>query len=150
MLAAIVPPLVFGVGFLLVWETAVKVFDFQPYFLPAPSAIWDAFRENTALIWEATKVSGLNAFVGLVVGTALGVADELPLARFRMVNDLMTPLSIALNAVPIFVLVALFNNMYPVTSEVPRRLMVDAGRLLHRPRERRPRVARGRARSTSS
>ena len=25
---------------------------------------------------------------------------------------------------PIFVLVALFNNMYPVTSEVPRRLMV--------------------------
>jgi NitT/TauT family transport system permease protein len=36
----------------------------------------------------------------------------------------MTPLSVALNAVPIFVLVALFNNMYPVTSEVPRRLMV--------------------------
>ncbi len=36
----------------------------------------------------------------------------------------MTPLSIGLNAVPIFVLVALFNNMYPVTSEVPRRLMV--------------------------
>ncbi len=51
----------FGVGFLLVWETAVEVFDFQPYFLPAPSAIWAAFRENTALIWEATMVSGLNA-----------------------------------------------------------------------------------------
>ncbi len=61
----LVPPLVFGVGFLLIWETAVKVFDFQPYFLPAPSAIWTAFRENTALIWEATKVSGLNALVGL-------------------------------------------------------------------------------------
>ena len=106
------------------WETAVKVFDFQPYFLPAPSAIWAAFRENTALIWEATKVSGLNAFVGLVVGTALGVAMSFALARFRLLNDLMTPLSIALNAVPIFVLVALFNNMYPVTSEVPRRLMV--------------------------
>jgi NitT/TauT family transport system permease protein len=121
VLAAIVPPLVFGVGFLLVWETAVKVFDFQPYFLPAPSAIWAAFRENTALIWEATKVSGVNAFV---VGTALGVLMSFALARFRILNDLMTPLSIALNAVPIFVLVALFNNMYPVTSEVPRRLMV--------------------------
>jgi NitT/TauT family transport system permease protein len=124
VLAPIVPPLVFGVGFLLVWETAVKVFDFQPYFLPAPSAIWMAFRENTALIWEATKVSGLNAFVGLVVGTALGVLMSFALARFRLLNDLMTPLSIGLNAVPIFVLVALFNNMYPVTSEVPRRLMV--------------------------
>ena len=36
----------------------------------------------------------------------------------------MTPLAISLNAIPIFVLVAVFNNMYPVTSEVPRRLMV--------------------------
>ena len=73
VLAAVVPPLVFGVAFLLLWEMAVKVFDFQPYFLPAPSAIWAAFRENTALIWEATKVSGLNALVGLIVGTVLGV-----------------------------------------------------------------------------
>jgi NitT/TauT family transport system permease protein len=124
VVAAAIPPLVFGVGFLLIWEAAVKVFDFQPYFLPAPSAIWSAFRENTELIWEATKVSGLNAFVGLVVGTALGVLISFALARFRLLNDVMTPLSVALNAVPIFVLVALFNNMYPVTSEVPRRLMV--------------------------
>ena len=36
----------------------------------------------------------------------------------------MAPLAIGLNAIPIFVLVAIFNNMYPVTSEVPRRLMV--------------------------
>ena len=35
---AIWPPVVFGVAFLAIWETAVKVFDFQPYFLPAPSA----------------------------------------------------------------------------------------------------------------
>jgi NitT/TauT family transport system permease protein len=118
------PPVVFGVAFLVLWETAVAVFDFKTYFLPPPSAIWDAFRANTALIWEATKVSGLNAFVGLVVGTALGIAMSFLLARFRLLNDLMTPLAIGLNAVPIFVLVAIFNNMYPVTSEVPRRLMV--------------------------
>jgi NitT/TauT family transport system permease protein len=36
----------------------------------------------------------------------------------------VTPLAVALNAVPIFVLVSVFNNMYPVTSEMPRRLMV--------------------------
>src|SRR5919106_6484390 len=37
----------------------------------------------------------------------------------------VAPLAVALNAVPIFVLVALFNNMFSVTSEVPRRLMVS-------------------------
>ncbi|HEV8563617.1 MAG TPA: ABC transporter permease [Vicinamibacteria bacterium] len=118
------PPIVFGVVFLAVWELAVKVFDFQPYFLPAPTAIWGAFTTNTALIWEATKVSGLNALVGLVLGAFVGVATSFLLARFRLLNDLMTPLAIGLNAVPIFVLVSVFNNMYPVTSEVPRRLMV--------------------------
>src|SRR4029450_2390988 len=46
------------------------------------------------------------------------------LARCRLVDDLLAPLAVALNAIPIFVLVAVFNNMYPVTSEVPRRLMV--------------------------
>ena len=102
---AVWPPVVFGVGFLVLWETAVKVFDFQPYFLP-------------------TKVSGLNALIGLLVGTVLGVSMSFLLARFRLLNDLMTPLAIGLNAVPIFVLVSVFNKMFAITSEVPRRLMV--------------------------
>ena len=124
VLRAMWPPVVFGIAFLALWEAAVNVFDFQPYFLPAPSAIWAEFRANTTLIWEATKVSGLNALVGLLVGTALGVVMSFVLARFRLLNDLVTPLAIALNAVPIFVLVAVFNNMFSITSEVPRRLMV--------------------------
>ena len=118
------PPLVFGLGFLLLWEAAVKVFDLKPYFLPPPSAIWQEFRENASLVWEAARVSGGNALVGLLLGTALGIAMSFLLGRFRLLNDLLTPLAIALNAVPIFVLVAVFNNMFSITSEVPRRLMV--------------------------
>jgi NitT/TauT family transport system permease protein len=118
------PPVVFGVAFLLLWEAAVKVFDLKPYFLPPPSSIWQQFRENTSLIWEAARVSGTNALVGLLVGTVLGVAMSFLLGRFRLLHDLMTPLAIALNAVPIFVLVAVFNNMFSITSEVPRRFMV--------------------------
>ena len=46
------------------------------------------------------------------------------LMRFRLLNDMLTPLAIGLNAIPIFVLVAVFNNMFAITSEIPRRLMV--------------------------
>jgi NitT/TauT family transport system permease protein len=120
----VVPPVAFGLAFVLLWEWAVGAFDFQPYFLPAPTSIWSEFRTNTSLIWEATAVSGGNAFVGLLVGTALGIALAFVLGRFRILDDLVTPLAIALNAVPIFVLVAVFNNMFSITSEVPRRLMV--------------------------
>jgi NitT/TauT family transport system permease protein len=121
----VVPPAVFGVGFVGLWEGAVKAFDLKPYFLPPPSAIWQQFRENARLIWDATSVSGGNALVGLLVGTVLGVLLAFVLGRSRLLNELVTPLAVALNAVPIFVLVAVFNNMFSITSEVPRRLMVS-------------------------
>ena len=121
----VLPPVAFGAGFLALWEVAVKAFDLKPYFLPPPSAIWGQFRENGTLIWEASRVSGTNALVGLIVGTMIGVALAFVIARFRVLNELVTPLAIALNAVPIFVLVAVFNNMFSITSEVPRRLMVS-------------------------
>jgi NitT/TauT family transport system permease protein len=118
------PPAVFGAAFLLLWEGAVNAFDMKPYFLPAPSAIFSELVDNADLVWSASRVSGTNALVGLLLGTVLGVAVSFLLSRFRLLNELITPLAIALNAIPIFVLVAVFNNMFSITSEVPRRLMV--------------------------
>ena len=114
----------FGAAFVVVWELIVKTFDLKPFFLPAPSAIWSAFVDNTDLVWSASRVSGTNALVGLVVGTALGVAASFLLMRFNLLNELVSPLAVALNAIPIVVLVAIFQNWYASTSEVPRRLMV--------------------------
>jgi NitT/TauT family transport system permease protein len=121
---ALWPPVLFGGAFLFLWEQAVEVFDWKPYFLPKPSVIWDAFTSNVDQIWSATRVSGTNALIGLAFGTVFGVAMAFLLMRFRLLNDMLTPLAIGLNAIPIFVLVAVFNNMFSITSEIPRRLMV--------------------------
>ena len=121
---AVWPPVLFGVAFLALWEGAVNVFDWKPYFLPKPSRIWGEFNDNVTSIREAAVVSGTNALIGLLIGTALGVAMSFVLMRFRLLNDMLTPLAIGLNAVPIFVLVSVFNNMFAITSEIPRRLMV--------------------------
>ncbi|NBU06398.1 MAG: ABC transporter permease subunit [Acidimicrobiia bacterium] len=120
----VLPALVFGVAFLGFWEWAVKFFELKPYFLTAPSSIWEQFTGNFSLIRGAATVSGTNALVGLVAGTVLGVAMSFVLSRFGFLNQLITPLAIALNAIPIFVLVAVLNNMYSITSEIPRRIMV--------------------------
>jgi len=37
------PALVFGVSFLALWEAAVRGFDLKPYFLAAPSKIFEQF-----------------------------------------------------------------------------------------------------------
>ncbi|HET9667313.1 MAG TPA: ABC transporter permease [Desertimonas sp.] len=124
VISTVWPPVLFGVAFLVAWELAVAAFDWQEYFLPAPSVIWQAFVDNSDIVREAAIVSGQNALVGLVVGTVLGVAMSFLLMRFRLLNDMVSPLAVALNAIPIVVLVAIFNNQFATTSEVPRRLMV--------------------------
>jgi NitT/TauT family transport system permease protein len=122
--AAVWPPVLFGVVFLALWELAVNVFDWKEYFLPAPSVIWEAFVDNIDSVRDAAIVSGRNALVGLLLGTLLGVAMSFVLMRFRLLNDMVSPLAVALNAIPIVVLVSVFNNQFASTSEVPRRLMV--------------------------
>jgi NitT/TauT family transport system permease protein len=120
----VLAPVVFGLAFLSLWEAVVRVFDLKPYFLVAPSAIFDQLTASWSLVWRSMKVSGTNALVGLLVGTALGIAVSFITSRFRLMNEIVTPLAVALNAIPIFVLVSVFNNMFAITSEVPRRLMV--------------------------
>lgn len=123
-LAAVVPPLVFGALFILAWEAVVRGFDLKPYFLPSPSSIAEAFGDNWRLVWEAARVSGTNALIGLLAGVALGVAFSFLLMRFDVLNELANPLAVALNAIPIVVVVSIFQNWYPSTSEMPRRLIV--------------------------
>jgi NitT/TauT family transport system permease protein len=124
LFANVLPPAVFGLLFLASWEAVVKGFDLKPFFLPAPSAIWSAFTDNTDLVRSATFASGSNALVGLIAGTLLGISAGFLLMRFNILNELASPLAVALNAVPIIVLVAVFQNMFSSTSEIPRRLMV--------------------------
>ena len=124
IVAAVLPPIVVGALFLGLWELIVKAFDIKPFLLPAPSAIWAELIDRSDDIIDATLNTGTNALVGLLFGVVFGVAMSFVLMRFQVANELITPLAVALNAIPIIVLVPVFNNMFSSTTEVPRRLMV--------------------------
>lgn len=124
IVGAAAPPVVFGVLFVLAWEWAVKLFGWKPYFLTPPSANWRALVDNFRPIRQAAMATGSNALVGLIAGAVVGVLMGFLLMRFRVLNDMVNPLAIAVNAIPIVVLVAVFTNQYGSTSQVPRRLMV--------------------------
>lgn len=122
---AVGPPLVFGVGFLTVWELIVKGFGLKPFVLPAPTAIWSAFTERFSDVVDKTQLTGSNALVGLVLGVLLGTAMSFVMMRFRVLDQIVTPLAVGLNAIPIVVIVPVLNNMlFGTSSQVPRRLMV--------------------------
>ena len=124
MISAVAPPLAFGVLMLAAWEAVVRGFGLKPYFLVSPSDVWEKFVQNWSNIWAAMVVSGTNAALGLIFGTVIGVVMAFLLRRFVILDQLITPVSIAVNAIPAFVLVSVFNNMFSTTSAVPRRLMV--------------------------
>ncbi|HEY7627362.1 MAG TPA: ABC transporter permease subunit [Ilumatobacteraceae bacterium] len=118
-------PLVFGVLLLGLWELVVRAAHLKPYFLVAPSTITARFFDNWDNIFDAMRVTGTNAAFGLVFGSVVGVLTAFVLSRFKFLDELVTPMSIAINAIPAFVLVSVFNNMFSTTSDVPRRLMVS-------------------------
>lgn len=123
-LRAVWPPILFGALFLGIWQLIVVAYDIKVFLLPSPTAILSALGANVGSVWNATLVTGSNALVGLLLGVALGVAMSFLLMRFTVLDQLTTPLAVALNAVPIIIVVPVLNNMFSTTSQVGRRLMV--------------------------
>jgi NitT/TauT family transport system permease protein len=120
----VLPPIIVGIGFLLLWEVFVEARDIQPYVLPRPTAIWEQLQRNDTDILATAKASGANALVGLLVGSVLGIAVAVLAARSRFADELLTPVAAAVNAMPIIALAPVFNTMFASTSVVPRRLVV--------------------------
>ena len=121
---AILPPILFGIAFLLLWQWFVILRDIKPYLLPKPSDIWHQIDVNQSEILKATRYTGANALTGLLLGTAAGVGMAFLASRFRVFSEMVTPVSAAINAMPIIALAPIFNNMFSSTSTVPRRLVV--------------------------
>ncbi|MFB6393229.1 ABC transporter permease [Polymorphospora lycopeni] len=123
-LGTVLPPLIFGVGGLLLWEATVVLGRVAPFILPAPSAIGREFGGNLAVIWQAGLASGANALVGLVAGAVVGILAAMLAGRFRFLGEVSVPVAAALNALPIIALAPILNNMFESTSSIPRRLVV--------------------------
>lgn len=122
--AATVPPLVAGVIALALWQWWVVAYDVKPFVIPKPSAILDEFFAKSDLVLNACKVTGLNALIGLTLGTFVGFALAALTNRFLVVDQVVNPLAVTIAAIPAVVIVGVLNRMYPLDSQTGRRIMV--------------------------
>jgi NitT/TauT family transport system permease protein len=122
--AAVLPAVVFGVVFVAGWQLLVRAADISSFVLPAPSDIWSAAVDAHARILDAAWYTGLNAFVGLLIGVIAGVLLAAVATRVRVLGRTISPLVAALAAIPIVALAPLLNNMYSPVSTLPRREVV--------------------------
>jgi NitT/TauT family transport system permease protein len=121
----LLPPVVFGVVFLALWQAWVTIRDVQPFIIPKPTAIVQSLFDNPSLVTKACIVTGVNALVGLIVGAILGFVGSVLTNRFRVVAELVNPLAVTVAAVPAVVIVGVLNNMYALDSQIGRRIMVS-------------------------
>jgi NitT/TauT family transport system permease protein len=124
VVASVLPPVVLGVGLVLLWQWWVDWKDIQPFVIPKPSSIWSEFVGKFDLVLDACKVTGFNALIGLVLGTFFGFAIAAVSNRFRLVSEIVDPLAVTIAAIPAVVIVGVLNRMYPLDSQIGRRIMV--------------------------
>lgn len=118
------PALVFGSVGLIVWELGLLLAKPDGFVLPRPTEIVGSFIDNFSVIWTATVNTGYIVITGLIVGVLLGVVWSLLVSRFRLADETLTPLAIALNAIPIIALAPVFNAWYGLLSPTSNQAIV--------------------------
>lgn len=68
----LVAPVAVGLLGLAVWQLLVGVVGVSAYLLPSPSEIAAEWTANAGPIAEAAWITGVNAVLGLLVGSAVG------------------------------------------------------------------------------
>lgn len=94
-------PVVVFVLVALLWEVGVYLLNVPVFLLPPPSAIIVAFIANIADLFLYGFHTFRQAIIGFAIGCGLGIIVALITARSKMLSDLLVPLAVASNSVPI-------------------------------------------------
>ena len=70
----VLPPVVFGVSFLLLWQAWVDDLRRETVRHSEADVDHPALFDNPSLVTKACVVTGVNALVGLILGAILGFA----------------------------------------------------------------------------
>lgn len=119
-----IPAVIAFMAVVLLWEGAVRVFDIQAFVLPAPSVIVERFVSGADEIWPAGLNTLIEAVVGLIGGTIVGVLVAFLTVRWVPVREGLMPFAIAANSIPIIALAPIANGMFSITSPVPKMVVV--------------------------
>jgi NitT/TauT family transport system permease protein len=109
----------FGVliAFLGLWEGVVKGFHIKRFLLPAPDAIFRAFRDNQSTLWHAGWFTFQEAVGGFAIGCGIAIVFAIVVARWDRLGGALMPYAIAANAIPIIAFAPITNAWFdPLTK----------------------------------
>ncbi len=101
------PPLALVALLLATWELWVIVRHTPKYVLPSPGRVAGAVPETLGLLPGHVATTMAEALIGLAVGAAAGAALALVLTSVRLVRQVLYPLLVVSQTIPIIVLAPL-------------------------------------------
>lgn len=112
-------------GFVL-WQAVVWSSGAPPFILPSPLRVAQAGWDNRALLLEHAGVTLIEVVLGLLIGTALGAATAVAMARWAGLQRLVMPLLVFTQAVPVFALAPVLTLWlgYGIGSKVAMAILI--------------------------
>lgn len=100
-LADLVPPILFGVVVLAVWEIVVRVGGVPKVILPAPSAIALRFVSSLPTLWLDFLQTIKGVLAGYVIGSVSGLVVAILIDRSQFLQRGLLPIGNFVSALPI-------------------------------------------------
>jgi NitT/TauT family transport system permease protein len=101
-LSDLVPPVLFGISVLVVWQLVVKGFNVPAVLLPAPSDIWAKLITSVPTLWEDFVQTIIRAVIpGWLIGSISGFLTAIVCDRVPFLRRGLLPLGNLVAALPI-------------------------------------------------
>ena len=88
------------VGFLVLWQLVVSVFNIADYLVPAPGTVFSTMWETRDLILAHARVTGIEVLGGFLLAVVVGFALGALMVVSSFVDRAMYPLLVTMQAVP--------------------------------------------------
>lgn len=103
---------------LVAWQGIIKLLDFSPFISRGPADVWSYMftdadaAQNRSVLFEATKVTFLDAGIGLVTGVIAALVVSMVFVLRRGVEATFMPVAMALRSVPLVAMTPLIALIF--------------------------------------
>jgi NitT/TauT family transport system permease protein len=98
--AAVLLPILGLIGAIALWWLATVVFSIESYLLPTPYDVVRTFLDQPAYLLKETGISFLETIEGFLLAIVIGVPIALLIVRSVILERLVYPLLLMVNAIP--------------------------------------------------
>ena len=96
------------VGLLVTWQFLTVLLKVPTWLLPAPSAIWLEFLNQSGHLGKHIEATAIGAIGGLAIGALSGLALAVLMVQFRTLEKILMPLLVIDQSVPKLALAPIF------------------------------------------